>query len=292
MGFGRRITGWFDGRRRLVLGGFLTWVVVAAASAGGSPAGRGWVDVPDLSAVLVVLFVGFAAFSLAVYVMLLRGERTPTEQTRRRPTSYWLIAAIFLTILVVLRSLSDDVDDGDVLEEQPQEVGTTAVPEASPGGGEETSRPVDRAEIVVAAALAGLAGALWWSLRRATDEPEHSPEPTLSAEPAIDQAIADLDLGDDPRRAILAAYATLERAFATQGVVRRPAETAAEHLTRTLGTLSVDHVELRELGRLYERARFSDEELSASDRDRARVILDTARHRMRPAGADSGRVRR
>lgn len=292
MGFRRRVTEWFDHRRRVVIGALGAWVLVAVASAGRSPRDSGWVGVPDLSAVLIVAFAAFASFSLVIYIALLRGDRAPSEQARRRPTNYWRVALVFLAILIVLRSLSDDADDNEALDLLTPDVGTEAVPEAPPPPAEQPTRPVARAEIVGAAALAGMAAAVWWSLRRGDPAAARPPEPAPTIGPAIDQAIADLDLGADPRRAILAAYASLERALADGGIPRVANETAVEHLSRALGSLPVDHVELRELGLLYERARFSRDALSIADRDRARTILDAARTSIRLAEADRSELHR
>jgi hypothetical protein len=47
---------------------------------------------------------------------------------------------------------------------------------------------------------------------------------------ALDEALDDLRAEADPRRAIVAAYARMERVLAASGVPRRSAETADEYL--------------------------------------------------------------
>lgn len=285
MGFVRRFTSWFDRRRRVVLGTFGAWILVAAASAGSSPGDRGWVGVPDLSWVLVAFFVVLVPLGLALSFYLLRGDRQASEPVKRRPASYWIAALLFLAVFAALRVLSDDVDEADddepiaTVDEVPE------IDDRRAGSGDDgRARSVAASDIAVAAtATAVAAAALWWLRRASTVEAEPVARPAGAMAPAFDQAIADLELGDDPRRAVLRAYATLERASADRGRPRLDHETAAEHLRRALGALPIDPDELVELGRLYERARFSSSVTPESARDRARAILDRARADIRRA---------
>lgn len=279
MSFVRRFTSWFDGRRRFVLGAFTAWTLVTASAAGAAPGDTGWVGVPNLSWVLVVLFVLLAIPGLALYIFLLKGDRPDREAVQRRPPSYWVVALVFLALFVLLRALSDDADETDEAEPAPSgvEVLQPGAGGVDPVGGA-ASTPVGRSEIVVAASVTAMAtAALWWMRRTSPVVAEPAAGSDVSLAPAIDRAIADLDLGDEPRRAVLRAYASLEGALAERGLPRHANETAAEHLGRTLGSFPVDRDELVELGRLYERARFSSHSTPAAARDRARTILDHAR---------------
>jgi Domain of unknown function (DUF4129) len=69
---------------------------------------------------------------------------------------------------------------------------------------------------------------------------------------------------DDARRAIIAAYAAMERSVAGHGVDRRPSQTPAEFLHEALdGGVLHDRAAATRLLRLFECARFSHEELPA-----------------------------
>ena len=78
---------------------------------------------------------------------------------------------------------------------------------------------------------------------------------------ALDEVLAgtldDLRAERDPRRAVIRAYARMERTFHAHGVPRRPAETPLEYVARVLGVLNVSAFSVRRLTELFERARFS-----------------------------------
>jgi Domain of unknown function (DUF4129) len=84
---------------------------------------------------------------------------------------------------------------------------------------------------------------------------------------AVSDAIDDLRDEPDPRRAVVAAYARMERSLARHGWGRRPAEAPFEYLTRILTALDVRESSIRELTELFERAKFSphpvDEQMKA-----------------------------
>jgi hypothetical protein len=82
----------------------------------------------------------------------------------------------------------------------------------------------------------------------------HEPSPLLGA---IDAALDALDSDADPRRAVIAAYATMERLLAAAGSPRRPADAPTEHLERSLLLLGSGRASARRLTELFERARFS-----------------------------------
>jgi 4-amino-4-deoxy-L-arabinose transferase-like glycosyltransferase len=84
-------------------------------------------------------------------------------------------------------------------------------------------------------------------------------EPLIAAElvGVLDETLADLHDEVDPRRAVIAAYARMERALAAHGVPRRRFEAPHEYLTRVLGELTGGGKAAARLTALFERARFS-----------------------------------
>jgi hypothetical protein len=106
------------------------------------------------------------------------------------------------------------------------------------------------------ALLAFLVGAL--VLRRARrgrvdgEDAEHA---ALVA--AVDESLDDLVREPDARRAVIAAYARMERALAAHGIERQPSETAPEYLSRVLVEARASERSARRLTTLYQRARFS-----------------------------------
>ncbi|MEP7105133.1 MAG: DUF4129 domain-containing protein, partial [Chloroflexota bacterium] len=74
---------------------------------------------------------------------------------------------------------------------------------------------------------------------------------------AVGDALDDLREDADPRRAVIQAYARMERVLAVHAVPRRPHETPEEFLVRALLELDIREPALRRLTELYEYARFS-----------------------------------
>lgn len=75
----------------------------------------------------------------------------------------------------------------------------------------------------------------------------------------------------DPRRAILACYALMERGLASRGVQRSPEETALEYMRRLLRGAGAPDAQLRSLTGLFHIAGFSaqamDESMKPPSRD-------------------------
>lgn len=78
----------------------------------------------------------------------------------------------------------------------------------------------------------------------------------------IDDAIDDLENEPDPRRAVIAAYARMERTFGRHGLARRPSETAIEYLRRVLHEVTARSAAVEKLTSLFERAKFSRHEIT------------------------------
>ncbi|MGN6429829.1 MAG: DUF4129 domain-containing protein [Gaiellaceae bacterium] len=84
----------------------------------------------------------------------------------------------------------------------------------------------------------------------------------------LDETLDDLRAERDPRRAVIAAYARMERSLAAHGIPRRRFEAPHEYLTRVLSEVSGGRLAATRLTALFERARFSphevDENMKAS----------------------------
>ena len=130
--------------------------------------------------------------------------------------------------------------------------------------------------------LAGL-GAYLRSRRRQAVEAGEGAEPELAAELAfaLDEALGDLRSERDPRRAVIAAYARMERTLAAHGVPRRPFETPLEYLSRVLRELRVEPAALLALTELFERAKFSRHEIDVAMRDEAISAFESVRAELR-----------
>ncbi len=283
----RSIAHWFDPRRRVITALLAAWVAIVVIGAGNHPRGSKWIAVPDLGG-LVAAILGLTALVGAVMTVVMRHRRRNPKGPRG---SRSIRGLMLLTIGVVGLALAfgpRDIGEGELLPEQP----VTAEPEIAPTETEVEDDGVDRREIVTLVLVVIVtAGVLVWSRSRVTADPSDvrsdEDQPLVQdLGPALDQATTFLMHGRDPRTAVLAAYAELERALSDRGRSRDPAETPTEHLARVLGSDPVVAEPAVRLGALYELARFSDHPITATDQHHAATALDRARHELAaPAGA-------
>jgi hypothetical protein len=73
----------------------------------------------------------------------------------------------------------------------------------------------------------------------------------------------------DPRRAILACYARMERGLANRGIPRNPQETALEYMRRLLERAGAPNLPLQSLTKLFHLAGFSAQPIDESMRETA-----------------------
>lgn len=91
----------------------------------------------------------------------------------------------------------------------------------------------------------------------------------------LDETLDDLRAETDPRRAVIAAYARMERALAAHGVPRRRFEAPHEYLGRVLAEVTGGGVAARRLTALFERARFSPHEIDGTMKDEAIEAIES-----------------
>jgi hypothetical protein len=230
---------------------------VTRASLGPSVTGA-WLDALD--AVLGVAAGAVVALLVAAIIVgaLQRRRRGPDEREweRETPPVYVLlfIGGFALAVLWLLLNAPRRRYGGVA------PIVSHGVPQASaPVAGPPPSSPT----ALVAGVLAGIvlvALATLVLLIRARSR--HAPPVALPDEPSpllgvVDAALEALDSDADPRRAVIAAYATMERLLAAAGSPRRPADAPTEHLERSLVLLGSGRGSARRLTELFERARFS-----------------------------------
>src|SRR5579884_1613639 len=133
------------------------------------------------------------------------------------------------------------------------------------------------------------AGVAWylWARAHREEPPVVAEEETVAVELArtIDDAIDDLEAEPDARRAVIAAYARMERVLARRGLQREASETATEYLRRILLGLTTRVDAVRSLTALFEQAKFSTHTIDGGMKreaiDSLRAIRDDLR--MEPA---------
>jgi hypothetical protein len=115
----------------------------------------------------------------------------------------------------------------------------------------------------------------WKARRRAALEWQSPLADELSEE--ISLALDDLRSERDIRRAVIAAYARMEKVLAQRGVRRRVSETAFEYLGRILQEMRVTPAAAAALTQLFEEAKFSRHDLGEDGRKRAIGALEIVR---------------
>lgn len=269
--------------------GILALVAVVAIAAGGSiPAGEGGARGPmqtlvDILFTLYLLMIAGSAVLLAyLLVMRRRIEAQRDLAVRRRRLLETMLSMLLLAGVGAL--LARKLAGHNPIT--PPEV-TSQV-----GGGEPlaaTSSPdtvayqpgIAWVPVIVTLALIALAlGASWYAGRaRKRARGELVQEDRLAAElaAAVDESLDDLRAEPDPRRAVIAAYARLERVLAAHRLPRRPADAPLEYLARVLDNLFVSPTAARRLTVLFETARFSQHAVGTEMKEEAISALETVR---------------
>jgi hypothetical protein len=135
---------------------------------------------------------------------------------------------------------------------------------------------------IVVALVAGTAIVLVARRKTKTPRPWRlGREEAVSA--ALDESLDDLRSDPDLRRAIVAAYARMERALAGVGLERHPAEAPFEYVGRALTTLDTSAAAAERLTSLFEWAKFSQHEPGPEMRDEAIDALVAVRDELRRA---------
>jgi hypothetical protein len=123
--------------------------------------------------------------------------------------------------------------------------------------------------LVVGSVILGIGGSmmlLTYRRRRAGEEPD---EMRVTVAEVLEETLDDLVREPDPRKAVIGAYAKMERTLAARGFPRHEAEAPGEYLARILDVAGASGHSARRITRLFERARFSEHEIDQAMKDDA-----------------------
>ncbi|MGH9106263.1 MAG: DUF4129 domain-containing protein [Acidimicrobiales bacterium] len=269
----------------LAVGAIALLLVVAAAAgisggashpahAGASPGAPGS---PNWSGEAMLGFVAAAGTWLAY--ALWRGWSRKRRPRRENPLPWWFwpllvaiaaaIAAGILALLSVLsRTKAHHLSPSGLakLASNPG-LGRARLPQhlAHPAAASLSWWPVLAGALVATMALVAL-----WALRRRAaarsrppaEAPAEVPAPTDLGEQrqevvkVLDESLEAVEAEPDPRKAVIAAYARMERWMARAGLGRRLSEAPFEHLDRVVGLLGATVAVSATLAGLFERAKF------------------------------------
>jgi hypothetical protein len=257
-----------------------------------------------------------ASLTLSRYPRLRRCARDILAAAMHAVGSRTVAAAIALTMLLCLvaiggrEPLRGPARESAALNEVAESV--TVIPPAQgfpvPGAlppevfliEEEPGPPAWLRWAIVCLAVTGIAAGgvvlarsfpgLGWRRRRrdATAPPEPEPVEAEPATPAteddaevarraVEAALEPLRDPADPRAAVIAAYARMERVLADRDLGRRSPEAPREYLARVLGEQGMPERSLTTLTAMFEEARFSLHPIPQSAPRRAQSELESAR---------------
>ena len=258
--------------------------VVAIAARGQTPIGENGARSPSstLVDILFSLYIVALVAGAALFAYMLALYRHARRSGKQGPGSTIANLAGILAILILVAVVSRRLREGalDDLEIELPGAPPTAQTETSPA--DSALDEASFAWIPVLVTLGLLAAAVigvWWSDRRRRVARGERRIPRLAEElaAALEVSLDDLRAEPDPRRAVIACYARLERVLAAHGLPRAPAEAPLEYLRRMLAELSVGARAASRLTDLFERAKFSQHAVGPEMKDEAIAALETVR---------------
>jgi Domain of unknown function (DUF4129) len=276
----------------LLVVGLLALVTLGAS--GGRPTRHGHLaarPVPsglqDSWMTLLIIAYGFAI--VGVLVMMFRRRHRWQD-----PDSHWLrnyfAVLVFMTLITGIGSWA--ITHGHLDVRSQKLFGQQA--QGHPGGrlASPTARPVPARpahfQWPLALAVGGfvLLGGAWIFVRRNRPRTELTEPGGVEEElaRAIGSTIDDLRAERDARRAVIAAYANMERILASHGFARGRSELPYEYLARVLQLLQVRESAVRSLTELFEYAKFSKHEIDPTMKERAIESLVTVREDLQLTG--------
>ena len=264
--------------------------VVAIASTGSTPGGSGATRAPSDSLLDTIFSLGLVAVLagglLVVYGLAQRkaiAREVATGRYRRTSLATYLAVVTLFTGFFYWRLSNWSVQPG-VEGTEFAFPGETLPPTTGPDNQTVTYEPsVSWIAIIVVATLVVLAVAAYVVAERRARRGRGTNALAEQLAVVLDETLDDLRAEDDPRRAVIAAYARLERVLAANGVPRHPAETSDEYLPRVLRDLELDPGAVERLTKLYVRATFSQHDVDTAMKEEAIGALEQVRDELRLA---------
>ena len=265
--------------------------VVAVASTGSTPGGTGNTRSP--SETLLDTFFTFALLALIpgaailIYGLMQRkeiAEEIASGRYRRTSAIAMIVTVAVISGIVYLFRGREGILPfgvfGETVEVGPD--GQVVVRDASANDPDAYRAEIAWIPVLVVLAIAVI-GILAFALAARRRPGREAAEAATAEQLAdvLDETLDDLRAEPDARRAVIAAYARLERAFAAAGVPRRRQETAEEYVPRALRGLEVDGRAVRALTDLFTTAKFSQHPITPAMKLEAISCLERIRDDLR-----------
>ncbi|MGH3127279.1 MAG: DUF4129 domain-containing protein [Gaiellaceae bacterium] len=264
--------------------------VVAMAATGSTPSGDGSTRPPSESLLDTLFTLGLIAVAiggvLLVYGLTQRKaiarEIASGRYRRTSLVAYLVFFAIFTGFTYWRLSEWRGPEPSEEGEQELAFPGNMPLPTLPPEAERSYEPSVSWLPIVVAALLVLSAVVAFVVAERRASRGRRSGE-GLAEQLAVvlDETLDDLRAEADPRRAIIAAYARLERVLAANGIPRRASETSHEYLARVLNNLELDSGAVERLTALFTRAKFSPHDVDTAMKEEAIGALEQVRNELR-----------
>ena len=274
-------------RRLIPVGAVVTALLVLAGVAShGRPLHRGSGAGPSAAffdyVATTLLLAGAALVVLFLYLVRMNAAGLPVQRGRwHLLSSFVAFAAALLVAELILHSQFQN-RLASFLQQHPQKPGQgqiTQNPEGKVGGRNARVRWDEIAVVLVL--VGGVATYVFVTRTRRKPLAALLQRRREAVSLALDESLDDLRGDPNVRRAIIAAYARMERALASAGLARFPAEAPFEYLERALLELETSAGAARRLTDLFERAKFSQHEPDEAMRDEAIDALIAVRDELR-----------
>ena len=272
------------------LGALIVVAAIAARASLSSPAqvnGQS-AQTPIVVAFLLLLGAGAIASGALLIAFWPRGRNDDDEHEQQRPRVHWLwklvALAIWLGFAAALVAAAESkrhrvqaytVYPGKLLLGRG---GASAAP--GPQHAQGYTIPPWLPWTLLGLLLAAVVAVGCWLLLADRGRGAEREDGSAATGAAVQAALSALESTDDPRSAVIAAYAAMERTLAAHGLRRSPAEAPREYLRRVLVASSATQQEATTLTASFEEARFSLHPITEQIRDRALSALSSMRRRL------------
>jgi hypothetical protein len=233
-----------------------------------------------LDAVFYLLIcAGLAGLVVAIWALWPNPD-LETQPVERRRASLGLALFASLAVLGLVWARSRWGRLPDLPQRQPGGAGSS--PGSLVPGGLAVNHGTDWMALLITLVVLMVAGVLLWrQLRPRRHGPRLGGPPGAVIGEVRDDAVDDVLAEEDPRRAVIAAWARLERVLAAHGHARRAPEAPFEYAARAFAELGLAREALDGFAALYEWARFSVNQVTPGMREEALDRLLSLRESIR-----------
>jgi hypothetical protein len=265
-------------RTVLAIGGLTALLaLVAVAAAGHAPtsgASQPSASPPrllrDYVATLAILIVPIGAL-ITVWLLLMKRVfkdvplKTKEIPLHGVPRPYLTLAVLIVLLAIGLRF----AEPNRVIPDSLSGRAGSERPQASETGDRYEPQFRWLPMILVGSLVLGIGGAMVFMSARRQRELVAATPIRETVDEVLAETLDDLRREQDPRKAVIGAYAKMERTLAARGIPRRESEAPVEYLTRILEVVSASGHSVRRLTGHFAKARFSPHEIDAQMKEDA-----------------------